>query len=165
MVTTAPNGTRVCGPESLATEFKLALSSHLDQTPPPAPEASEFLPDPDMQPATAHTLASLPGPLQGVPCGEPVASKQGPRTARFMCPTCLLWFPDLMVLKRHHRQSHDTPLPDPQSSLAADEVREHSLDGMPVCRHCHKDFVTWFNLKRHFQKGHCTARWTIRASC
>ena len=47
-----------------------------------------------------------------------------------------------MVLKRPHRQSHDAPLPDPQSSLAADEVREHSLDGMPVCRHCHKDFVT-----------------------
>ena len=69
-----------------------------------------------------------------------------------------------MVLKRHHRQSHNAPLPDPQSSLEAAEVREHSLDGMPVCKHCCKDFVTWFNLKRHLQKGHCTARWTDQAA-
>ena len=30
---------------------------------------------------------------------------------------------------------------------------------MPVCRHCGRDYITWFNLKRHIQKGHCARRW------
>ena len=145
------------------TESKLALSSHLEPPPPSVPTTSALPPDPGVQSATEPTPASIPGPLQGVPWGDQIASKRGPRTAQFMCPTCLLWFPDLMVLKRHHRQSHNAPLPDPQSSLEAAEVREHSLDGMPVCKRCCKDFVTWFNLKRHLQKGHCTARWTDQA--
>ena len=137
------------------TESKLALSSHLEPPPPSVPTTSALQPDPDVQSAMEPTPASIPGPLQGVPWGDQVASKRGPRTAQFMCPTCLLWY---------HRQSHNAPLPDPQSSLEAAEVREHSLDGMPVCKHCCKDFVTWFGLKRHLQKGHCTARWTDQAA-
>ena len=57
------------------TESKLALSSHLE-------------PDPGVQSATEPTPASIPGPLQGAPWGDQVASKRGPRTAQFMCPTC-----------------------------------------------------------------------------
>ena len=142
------------------TESKLALTSHLDHVPPPNYEitCSSGL---EHTQAVEETLrvAALPGPLQGVPFTQQVAGTHGPRFVQLSCPTCNLWFPDLATLKKHHQKYHEVALVNPQIEVNAAAVRGHSKEGMPVCRHCSKDYVTWFNLKRHIQKGHCTAQW------
>ena len=136
------------------TESRLALTSHLDSVPPLTLTA---ISDPNIEQAVEDSvrIASLPGPLTGAPRGEKVTGQHGPRYATLTCPTCQLSFPDLATLKRHHQKYHETALPNPNTSVDAAAVRNHSVDGMPVCMHCGRDYVTWFNLKRHIQKGHC----------
>ena len=141
------------------TETRLALDSHVVHVIPPCaepcPDASAL--DGDVR--ESLRIASLPPPLVGTQPGALVSGEHGPRQAVFSCPTCCLCFPDLATLKKHHAKHHASPITPPHPTANAAEIRQHSVDGMPVCKHCGKDYVTWFNLKRHIQHGHCTARW------
>ena len=142
------------------TETRLALDSHVEQVIPPR---TEFCPTEktalDEEVRESLRIASLPHPLVGTQPGALVSGRHGPRRAIFSCPTCCLCVPDLATLKKHHAKHHASTVTPPHPTANAAEIRQHSVDGMPVCRHCGKDYVTWFNLKRHIQHGHCTKRW------
>ena len=142
------------------TETRLALDSHVEQVIPPR---TEFCPTEktalDEAVQESLRIASLPHPLVGTQPGALVSGRHGPRRAIFSCPTCCLCFPDLAALKKHHAKHHASTVTPPHPTANAAEIRQHSVDGMPVCKHCGKDYVTWFNLKRHIQHGHCTKRW------
>ena len=141
------------------TEARLALDSHVAHVIPPNTEScpAETAPDGDVK--ESLRIASLPHPLVGTQPGALVSGRHGPRQAIFSCPTCCLCFPDLATLKKHHAKHHASPITPPHPTANAAEIRQHSVDGMPVCKHCGKDYITWFNLKRHIQHGHCTRRW------
>ena len=141
------------------TETRLALHSHVAQVFPPTVAAVQVETAVAGEIEESLRVASLPGPLAGAQQGAQVSGKHGPRLATWSCPTCHLWFPDLAALKKHHAKHHASPVAPPHPTANAAEVRQHSVDGMPVCRHCGKDYVTWFNLKRHIQQGHCVRRW------
>ena len=141
------------------TEARLALDSHVAHVIPPNVESSpaETVLDGAIQ--ESLRIASLPNPLVGTQPGALVSGRHGPRAATFSCPTCRLCFPDLAALKKHHAKHHASPVTPPHPTADAAEIRQHSVNGMPVCKHCGKDYITWFNLKRHIQNGHCTRRW------
>ena len=141
------------------TEARLALDSHVAQVIPPSTESCPAGAAQDGDVKESLRIASLPHPLVGTRPGALVSGRHGPRQAVFSCPTCCLCFPDLATLKKHHAKHHASPVTPPHPTANAAEIRQHSVDGMPVCRHCGKDYITWFNLKRHIQHGHCTRRW------
>ena len=141
------------------TESRLALDSHVVHVFPPGEDSGPAASVPDEEVRESLRIASLPPPLVGAQPGALVSGRHGPRQTVFSCPTCRLYFPDLATLKKHHAKHHASPIAPPHPTANAAEVRQHSVDGMPVCRHCSKDYVTWFNLKRHIQHGHCTTRW------
>ena len=141
------------------TEARLALDSHLVHVIPPCAEPCLDASALDGEVEESLRIASLPHPLEGAQSGALVSGRHGPRRAVFSCPTCCLYFPDLATLKKHHAKHHASPITPPHPTANAAEVRQHSVDGMPVCKHCGKDYVTWYNLKRHIQHGHCTTRW------
>ena len=141
------------------TESRLALDSHVVHALPPCDDPGPAASVLDGEVRESLRIASLPPPLVGAQPGALVSGRRGPRQAVFSCPTCHLCFPDLATLKKHHAKHHALPIAPPHPTANAAEVRQHSVDGMPVCRHCGKDYVTWFNLKRQKQHGHCTTRW------
>ena len=141
------------------TESRLALDSHVVHAFPPGEDSSSAATALDEEISESLRIASLPPPLVGAQPGALVSGRHGPRQTVFSCPTCSLGFPDLATLKKHHTKHHASPIVPPHPTANAAEVRQHSVDGMPVCRHCGKDYVTWFNLRRHIQQGHCTTRW------
>ncbi|CAE7635287.1 yfiL [Symbiodinium sp. CCMP2592] len=108
------------------TESKLALTSHLDRT---VAEPLVINPSPQDADLQSEAIAAasptlLPGPLKGVPYGAPVAGKHGPRTTRFSCPTCDLWFPDLDTVSA--LRSHNDPVraPSVPTPATADPPQE-----------------------------------------
>ena len=141
------------------TESRLALDSHVVHAFPPGEDSGSAATALDEEISESLRIASLPPPLVGAQPGALVSGRHGPRQTVFSCPTCSLGFPDLATLKKHHTKHHASPIVPPHPTANAAEVRQHSVDGMPVCRHCGKDYVTWFNLRRHIQQGHCTTRW------
>ena len=64
-------------------------------------------------------------------------------------------FADVAGLKLHQKRVHQMPTLPP----AKGDFREHSVDGMPVCRFCRKDLKTWHNFCRHFSGRHCLVMW------
>ena len=141
------------------TEARLALDSHVAHVVPPNVESGPVGTVPEGEIKESLRIASLPHPLVGTQPGALVSGRHGPRSATFSCPTCRLCFPDLATLKKHHTKHHASPVTPPHPTADAAEIRQHSVNGMPVCKHCGKDYITWFNLKRHIQNGHCTRRW------
>ena len=39
--------------------------------------------------------------------------------------------------------------------------REHSAQGMPVCKHCQQDLINWYSCKHHFRYRHCPILWLL----
>ena len=77
------------------------------------------------------------------------------RSADFKCQECGLHFADVAGLKLHQKRVHQLPTLPPVKG----DFRQHSVDGMPVCRFCMKDLKTWHNFCRHFAGRHCSVMW------
>ena len=97
-----------------------------------------------------------PAPLQGAAQNEPIQCQDGLKPAVFACTECHLWFADLSALKKHRLQVHEIGA---AKKCVAQEHRQHSANGMPECRHCGKNLVTWLNFCRHFDLQHCSKLW------
>ena len=99
---------------------------------------------------------SLLLPRKGGMWLQPVVTSRGVLPAQFMCPQCLLFFVDMRMLKKHHVDSHGTPL---EPLLRNFDRFLHSRDDMPTCRHCEHEFQTWQALQGHILGNHCSAFW------
>ena len=69
------------------------------------------------------------------------------------CPTCGVYFPSRHILKIHHTRKHGVKL---GSSVARGDtaykqldISQHSLHGMPTCRHCNLALVGWQEFRMH----------------
>ena len=99
---------------------------------------------------------SLLLPREGGMWLQPVVTSKGVLPAQFMCPQCLLFFVDMRMLKKHHVDSHGTPL---EPLLRNFDRFLHSQDDMPTCRRCEHEFQTWQALQGHILGNHCSAFW------
>ena len=77
-------------------------------------------------------------------------------TAQFVCTQCFLSFPDLRALKWHWTRAHEQRLPTRPGPFCK---VQHSLDGMPQCRHCLQKLGSWHNLQRHIMHNNCPKLW------
>ena len=128
------------------------LQSHLAKGPTPT------LGDPLSVTASGESAGqpiSLPRPHQGAAEGSLIGGQLEARPAEYKCTECSLCFADLAGMKLHLKRVHQMPQLPPE----AGNFREHSVDGMPVCKFCHKDLKTWRNFCRHFSGRHCSSRW------
>ena len=69
------------------------------------------------------------------------------------CPTCGLYFANRSAMRQHHKKIHHVSLV-PEGKKDKDVrnrvvIHEHSIDGVPICRHCGKQFENFSNLKAH----------------
>ena len=95
-------------------------------------------------------------PMQGAAPGAHIEGRKGPKQARFLCEHCLLCFADLSTLKRHLVSTHQAPMP---AWSGAFEREEHSVGGLPTCRHCGQSLGSWSHLRRHITDNHCPVHW------
>ena len=84
------------------------------------------------------------------------------------CPICGFYFPTKRALRIHaalkHKseppmnsptpQSKPKPSPRPQSAMRRDFM-QHSLQGLPTCKHCFWVFTSWPSFCMHFEKARC----------
>ena len=74
-------------------------------------------------------------------------------TREISCPVCGLYFTGLQAMKIHHTKMHGPT--SGQTKVSAVQARgqlnvyEHSLDGMPTCKHCLQKFSRWPNFLSH----------------
>ena len=69
------------------------------------------------------------------------------------CPTCGQYFSTLKDLRMHHTRVHKQRLQysaqGPAANLHALRTQDHSVDGMPVCRHCKARLTNWHAFRVH----------------
>ena len=74
-------------------------------------------------------------------------------TREISCPVCGLYFAGLQAMKIHHTKTHGPPSGQTKVSVVQARgqlnVYEHSLDGMPTCKHCLQKFSRWPNFLSH----------------
>ena len=74
-------------------------------------------------------------------------------TEQHACPTCGLYYPTKKALRQHQALRH--------GQIQADKVHivykpeQHSIDGMPQCRHCQMKLYNWQALKGHVMLNVC----------
>ena len=74
------------------------------------------------------------------------------------CPVCGLYFRDHGNMKSHLTTRHPTyqqPQPIPIKQIRREDV---SVDGMPTCRACGRQFLEWRELLRHVSHRRCEGR-------
>ena len=72
-------------------------------------------------------------------------------THTWACPFCEHMFPTSAALKHHARRTHDYV--DKTELIFNKAV--HSVEGLPTCRFCKKDFSRWQTLARHITSHSC----------
>ena len=69
------------------------------------------------------------------------------------CPTCGLYFPSRHIMKIHHKRKHGvrlyTRVNKNSSVFKTLDVSEHSIDGMPICKHCGLRLSGWQEFRSH----------------
>ena len=88
-------------------------------------------------------------PVQNIPSQKPVHPEQ----RSFQCPQCPRTFDSLHAMRTHCARTHKISFvrPDLQQGTARQEVdiAQHSLHGLPTCRHCGFVFRKWSGFKGH----------------
>ena len=88
-------------------------------------------------------------PVQNTPSQKPVHPEQ----RSFQCPQCPRTFDSLHAMRTHCARTHKISFvrPDLQQGTARQEVdiTQHSLHGLPTCRHCGFVFRKWSGFKGH----------------
>ena len=76
------------------------------------------------------------------------------------CPECGQYFPTSHALSVHIGKQHAGTRPSKARStrekqVRCEEYRQHSANGMPQCRHCHRKFYGWPQFRGHFSQRSC----------
>ena len=79
---------------------------------------------------------------------------------KYACPECGQHFPSSHALSVHIGKQHPSIRPRKARStrdkqVRCEDYRQHSLQGMPQCRHCGKCFYGWLQFRGHFSQQAC----------
>ena len=99
--------------------------------------------------ATYHTAESLPSASRLTPVEAIV-------TQVHQCPDCPSCFATAGLLKIHRVKAHkhEKVIAQRKQAQMKNQV-EHSLQGVPTCRHCKHEFNGWRNFNTHILLGNC----------
>ena len=76
-----------------------------------------------------------------------------PTSEQHACPTCGMYYPTKKVLRQHQALRH--------GQIQADKLdieykpEQHSVAGMPQCKHCSMKLYNWQSLKGHIMQNVC----------
>ena len=105
--------------------------------------------------APAANSGSGPSPQLGmvVPPVSRGLQELLPDTQAHPCPTCGVYFPSRHILKIHHTRKHGVKLGSSvtrgDAAYKQLDISQHSLHGMPTCRHCNLALVGWQEFRTH----------------
>ena len=76
-----------------------------------------------------------------------------PVVQEIACPTCGQYFPTLQAMRQHHTRTHKIRVQfkaqGPAGRLHALRTQDHSVNNMPICRHCKAKLTSWHNFRAH----------------
>ena len=75
----------------------------------------------------------------------------------FACRYCGRFFATHCLRRSHESRAHGSHTPKPQPGTYTFDRWEHSIDGMPTCKHCGHQFRKWHNLQKHILRRQCRA--------
>ena len=78
-------------------------------------------------------------------------------TAGVPCPECGVYFDSLSSMRKHRSRKHPETAHTQQIDVTTLPRHELCIDGMPVCRGCHKKFHHFHTLLRHVANDRCPA--------
>ena len=76
-----------------------------------------------------------------------------PVVQEIACPTCGQYFPTLQAMRQHHTRIHKIRVQfkaqGPAGRLHALRTQDHSVNHMPICKHCKAKLTSWHNFRVH----------------
>ena len=72
-----------------------------------------------------------------------------PTVTGLACPECGVYFPSTKTLRQHLALKHKQLVTIDPEEAKAYQSHQHSLNGMPQCKHCKKNLQTWGSLRNH----------------
>ena len=107
-------------------------------------------------------VTAAPQPVPTEPGERPVRLREVTAVASFQCacPECGQYFPSSHALSVHIGKQHAGTRPSKAKStrekqVRCEEYRQHSVHGMPQCRHCNRRFYGWLQFRGHFSQQAC----------
>ena len=83
------------------------------------------------------------------------------------CPTCGQYFTTLKDMRSHHTKAHKFRIQyraqGPAGRLHTLRAQDHSVNNMPICRHCNATLNSWHNVRVHVLTS-CPVLHATRAS-
>ncbi|CAE7237282.1 unnamed protein product [Symbiodinium sp. CCMP2592] len=77
----------------------------------------------------------------------------------YACPDCPCTFANSGLLQRHRVRAHGAQAHrDVKKALASINQVEHSLNGVPTCKYCLREFNGWRNFNLHIQFDSCVPK-------
>ena len=100
----------------------------------------------------ADLLSMRPEEKVAVPAPAACSLQEMPQdTPQFACQVCSQVFPTLHQVKTHEDRFHKKFAPKRELGNKAD----CSLNGLPTCKFCRKEFSKWHPLQRHIRENRC----------
>ena len=72
-----------------------------------------------------------------------------PTVTGLACPECGVYFTSTKTLRQHLALKHKQLVTIDPNEARAYQSHQHSLNGMPQCKHCKKNLQTWGSLRNH----------------
>ena len=85
----------------------------------------------------------------GPPSFDPAESSEVPTHATLFCKLCNFTTSHPHSMRCHYTQKHQRQL------LRSNHAPLHSfmVDGLPICKYCHRTFTTWRSFSNHVERG------------
>ena len=72
-----------------------------------------------------------------------------PTITGLACPECGVYFPSTKTLRQHLALKHKKLVTIDPEEAKNYQPHQHSVNGMPQCKHCKKNLQTWGALRQH----------------
>ena len=87
-----------------------------------------------------------------------------PTVTGLACPECGVYFPSTKTLRQHLALKHKKLVTIDPNDAKNYQPHQHSLNGMPQCKHCKKNLQTWGALRQHVLTYACRPQVSLQAT-
>ena len=87
-----------------------------------------------------------------------------PTVTGLACPECGVYFPSTKTLRQHLALKHKKLVTIDPNEAKHYQPHQHSLNGMPQCKHCKKNLQTWGALRQHVLTYACRPQASLKAT-